>query len=222
MRSDMSSRRRDPASDPLLCGHYRGASGDYHRNRAGELCAQNVVTGIEACRNHSGKSLAQAKAEGQVRLEALRWGAKEANVDPGQFLLRLVAQSSMRVDMFADELRRVEQEAGSFEKVIVGESWVTDDGGVSRKAGEYHRALSEADGKERDRGAKFAALAISAGLAERQVRLAERYGAQVAAMMAEFARALGRDPDDPEVRTIAVGVISRHAGAPAQIEGVAA
>lgn len=216
-------RRRDPANDPLLCGHYRGANGDYHRNRAGDLCAQNVITGTTTCRNHSGKSVARAKAQGQVVMELRRWGLGDSDVDPGELLLRLVSQSAARIAAYAAEMERIVAEAGSLEKAIVGEVWVTDDQGVARKSGEYHRAMSRKEDEERDRGAKFAALAVSAGLAERQVRLAERYGGMVAAMIAEYARALGRNPDEPSERALIVQVIARHAGmSPAQIEGVAA
>ena len=54
----------------------------------------------------------------------------------------------------------------------------TADGEVYR-AGEHIRALADLEAEERERLARFCAKAIAAGLAERQVRVAERRGADM-------------------------------------------
>ncbi len=99
----LSPRRRDPSTDEALCGFYRGTSGDWHRNRAGERCAQNVILGTTACRNHGGKSLRKAKSEGTVVMELRRWGltGHDELADPGETLLRLVTQSAARVETYS-------------------------------------------------------------------------------------------------------------------------
>jgi hypothetical protein len=59
--------------------------------------------------------------------------------------------------------------------------------------GEAIRGLALLEAQERDRCANFAAKAITAGLAERQVKLAERMGASVLLLLETFARLAGLD-----------------------------
>ena len=54
--------------------------------------------------------------------------------------------------------------------------WIATEKGESYKAGEYVRGLAKLEAEEGDRCANFATKAIAAGLAARQVRLAERQG----------------------------------------------
>lgn len=217
----------------------------------GGFCTQRPLAGIDRCRMHAGMSLAKAKAKGAVVVEARRWGLGDTTVDPGEVLLRLVSQSAARCELYAhlleqayaaaERLRRaretpqsdlLEAETARLDlervlntggvSVLIGHTYAgTQTSGVIA-TGEAIRGLARLEGDERDRCANFAKIAVAAGLAERQVRLAERQGAMLAAMFGEVVQALGRDPDDPDVRQLLVSVISRHAGVPAQIEGVAA
>jgi hypothetical protein len=57
---------------------------------------------------------------------------------------------------------------------MVDEQLVMSDEGKLQKVGEYIRGLATLEAQERDRCAKFAGLAIQAGLGERMVRLAEK------------------------------------------------
>ncbi len=54
---------------------------------------------------------------------------------------------------------------------------------------------------------RTAKLALDAGVEERQVRVAEQMGAQIAGVLQRFAAALGLDPDAPEVRAAARGAL---------------
>lgn len=113
---DMSSvptRRGDPATDPSKCGYYKGRSGDWHRNKRGGRCGQNVVAGTEACRSHAGRSLAEQRAKGAVVVELRRWGLNGHTelADPGETLLRLVTQSAARVELYADLVRQAYEAA---------------------------------------------------------------------------------------------------------------
>lgn len=242
--NDRRKGRRDPTTNPNLCGHYG------HKSNGGGLCRALILTGLKACKRHCGISLAKAKAKGAIVMEVRRWGLGDTTVDPGETLLRLVSQSAARVEMYsrllqdafdaAERLRQAQETPQSdllaaetarmdLERVfniggvgvLIGHTYAgTQTSGVIA-TGERIRGIADLEAQERDRCANFAKLAIAAGLAERQVRIAERQGAMVAGMFAEFARALGHDPDDPAVRSLVVGVIARHAGV-AQIEGVAA
>jgi hypothetical protein len=114
-------RRRDPATDPALCGYYRGSSGDWHRNRAGERCAQNVISGTRNCRSHPGKALRILKTEGAVVMELRRWGltGHDELADPGETLLRLVTQSAARCEMYARYLAEAVEAAERLARVGV-------------------------------------------------------------------------------------------------------
>jgi hypothetical protein len=148
----------------------------------GQPCRANAVKGTEplSCRRHAGKSLAKVRAEVAVREEVMAWGLGDTKTDPGELLLRLVSQAALRAERYALEIQRVVDEADSLEKALTGESWVTVGEGETVKAGEYIRAIAQLESAERDRAANFATKAVAAGLAERQVRIAERQ-AQLAA-----------------------------------------
>jgi hypothetical protein len=113
-------------------------------------------------------------AKAAVRAEVMAWGLGDSNIDPGEVLLRLVSQSAARAQRYAVELEEFVERHGSIEAAMVGESMMLDKLGEPVKVGEYVRGLAVLEAQERDRCAGFAAKAIAAGLAERQVRLAEK------------------------------------------------
>lgn len=62
--------------------------------------------------------------------------------------------------------------------VLIGKTWASAGAdGLIYASGEAVRALARLEAEERDRCANFAAKAVAAGLAERQVRLAEQQAA---------------------------------------------
>lgn len=161
------------------------------RKRAdGQPCKANAVRGTDplSCRRHAGKKLATIRAEVAVKETVLAWGLGDTKTDPGELLLRLVTQAALRADAYAHELARiVDEKNGDLEKALTGDSW-TSGGEMSEpvKTGEYIRAITRLEAEERDRAAKFATQAVAAGLAERQVRLAERQ----ATLAAQFVHAV--------------------------------
>jgi hypothetical protein len=170
----------------------RAAAPKCSRKRAdGQPCKANAVRGTDplSCRRHTGKSLAKVRAEVAVRQEVLAWGLGDTRTDPGELLLRLVTQAALRADAYARELARVVDERdGDLKKALTGDSYTTggEDGDQPVKTGEYIRAITKLEADERDRAANFATKAIAAGLAERQVRLAERQ----AELAAQFVHAV--------------------------------
>jgi hypothetical protein len=65
-----------------------------YRNKAGSLCGANAIAGTNACKNHAGKPLAQARAEGAIRLEVRQWMLDShdgSRIDPRSEILRLIA-----------------------------------------------------------------------------------------------------------------------------------
>lgn len=169
-----------------------------HSKRTKELCDGNAVDGTELCRMHPGKSLAKAKAEGAVRAAVLAWGLGDVCADPGEVLLRLVTQSAHRAAGYAAELESHVAESDSLRKALIGEAW-----GEFGPVGEFVRGLVRLEAEERDRCAGFATKAIAAGLAERQVRLAERQGALIAEAIRGILTDLGVADDPRAVHVVA-------------------
>jgi hypothetical protein len=224
-----------------------------HRNNRGGPCAANVIKGTTGCWRHAGKSRAKAKAQGAVVVELQRWGLGDSTVDPGETLLRLVSQSAARVDLYsrllgeayeaAERLQRAQAAPQSdllaaetarldLERIfntggvgaLIGHQYAADKQAGVFATGEAIRGLARLEGEERDRCANFATKAVAAGLAERQVRLAERQGAMLGAILADVVRALGGDPAEPATAALVRDVIDRHAGVDSRkmIEGSAA
>jgi hypothetical protein len=200
----------DPRGDPSLCGYWGG------RRTDGELCVGYVVKGTKRCYRHAGKKLQQAKAEGAIVTELERWGldGHSTLVDPGELLLRLVTQSAWRVQKYSELLGRAHEAAESGESFdddvrrakvasLIGYRYGVDRDGNRFPIEEAIRGLVLLEAQERDRAAVFAAKAIAAGLAERQVRLAETQGTLIVEMLRRVQAALDLSPEQ-EARYMAV------------------
>lgn len=172
-----------------VCGqtHVNGCHGHKDRQRT-VPCRNYPRKGINVCTAHGGNA-PQVRVKAAVRAEVLSWGLGDSTVDPGETLLRLVTQSAWRANRYATEIERVVDEAdGDLHKALIGDTYTVDLDGRAVKTGEYIRAMTRLEAEERDRCANFATKAIAAGLAERQVRLAERQVEVVArALIAAFA-----------------------------------
>lgn len=159
----------------------------------GKQCRRRAITGATVCTAHGG-STPQVKSAAAVRADWMRWGLDAPAQDPGEVLLALVAQSSARVAKYAEEVAEFIAEAEAkgipVRKALVGDVWTTDETGESQKQGEYLRGLVQLENSERDRCAAFCKTAITAGLQERQVKLAERQGE----LIAQVLRSVMRNP----------------------------
>jgi hypothetical protein len=148
---------------------------------------------------HSGKTGKRAKALGAVVVELSRWGLVDETVDPATTLLKLLAQSSRRAGLYADLLQKAfdgdpefpAEFGGAGVSALVGWKYDLTREGDPVAVAEAVRALVELEAAERDRCARFAKLALDAGIAERQVRLAELQGAMVADVIDRVLAALG-------------------------------
>lgn len=190
----------DHVTDPVKCWGTR--------KRTDIQCGRYPMPGSRYCKNHAGNG--QARAMAAVRVELARWTLNTDDIDPAKTLLQLLAQSRRRVDDYAERLAHlVDEHGGDIAEAMVSESYVMNDQGHLQKVGEYIRGLATLEAQERDRCANFARLAIGAGIAERQVRIAEQQGA----MMATFMRAVLGDEAlglTAEQRAAAPAVMARH------------
>jgi hypothetical protein len=87
---------------PHKCGHYG------HRNKAGNLCGQNVVTGTQHCRHHAGKPLEQHRAFGEIRIAVSKWtldGHDGTDLDPRLEILRLISFWKFRANLYGTLLQ---------------------------------------------------------------------------------------------------------------------
>jgi hypothetical protein len=152
---------------------------------AGNACKLDAIRGALVCHKHGG-SAPHVKANAAVRAEVMSWGLNDALlVDPGETLLKLVSQSAARAQRYAVELEQLVDESDTLRAALVAQAY-----GEFGPVGEYVRGLVTLEAQERERCANWATKAIAAGLAERQVRLAEKQGA----LLADFLRGVLADP----------------------------
>lgn len=164
------------------------------RTTKGEPCQLPPITGADVCRSHGG-AIGKVKRQAAVRAEVSRWQTTDELVDPGVQLLRLVAQSSRRAQLYAElmeqQYARAQAEHDGQEDdglpeipsgvaALIGYKWgANSKDGTLYRTEEAIRGLVALESDERDRCARFAKLAVDAGIAERQVRLAEDMGSIV-------------------------------------------
>jgi len=171
----------------------------------GTPCTKWAVKGATVCEKHGGNA-PQVRARAAVRAEVEAWGLGDTTVDPGETLLRLLSQAVVRAERYASAVQRIVEEQG-LEKALVGDNIVVDEQGTPHKTGEYVRGLAGLENQERDRAAKYATMAIQAGLAERQVRLLEKQTSLVERALLATMDDLGLSED---VRQQAFGRLAHH------------
>lgn len=172
------------------------------RRSDGTPCRGWRYSGSDKCKRHLANPKARANAD--VRAELGRWGLGDVHVDPGEVLLRLVSQSARRAEDYAAELEKHVADSPTLREALVAQAY-----GEFGPVGEYIRGLVVLEAQERDRCAGMAAKAIAAGLATRQVELAERMGQQ----MSEVLRAVLADPSlglSAEQQRQVPGLVRRH------------
>lgn len=172
------------------------------RKTNGQPCRGWRVAGSDKCNRHLFNPDARAKAA--VRAEVMAWGLGSPDIDAGETLLKLLSQAVARAERYAAELEEHVAESDSLRQALVAQAY-----GEFGPVGEYVRGLVVLEAQERDRAANFAARAITAGLATRQVELAERQGA----LIAEVLRAVLNDPElglSEQQRKAAPGVARKH------------
>jgi hypothetical protein len=153
------------------------------RTRTGHPCKGWPVHGAPGapCRAHGGNA-PHVNAYHAIRGDLLRWKAGTPLVDPGETLLRLVTQSWQRADQLTHRLDQlVDEHGGDLALAMVGDTIILDpQNGREVKSGEYIRGLAQLDAAERERCANWSAKAIAAGLAKRQLELAQQQGRLIA------------------------------------------
>ena len=158
-----------------------------HRISDGQPCGRPPTHGATVCTSHGG-SAPQVKRSALVRAEVAQWVLGDATDDPGTVLLRLITQSRRRADLYASLLEEAYEAAevlGSTDwslpkgvAALIGHKHALDAQGNPVAIAEAIRGLVVLEAQERDRCVNFCTKAITAGLAERVVRMQEREASQ--------------------------------------------
>ena len=149
--------------------------------QAGGLCVNVPMNGQARCRMHGGAS-PQAKAKAKERIQqaaaraAVELFAGRRDIDPGSALLELVQWTAGEVDYWRGRVRQLEEHDLTWGVTRVKDGG--DDRGTTSEAKPNIAYMMLTDAG--NRLAAYCVAALKAGVAERQVRLAEQQGALVA------------------------------------------
>lgn len=165
--------------------------------RAGERCGNWPIDGATVCAKHGG-SAPQVRRTAAVRAEIAKWGLGDSTVDPGEMLLRLLSQSASRAEMYALELEQLVGESDSLRSAVIGRVW-----GEFGEQGEYVKGLVTLEMQERKFCGDLAVKAVAAGLAKRQVEIAEAHARMMMAALDAALRAVGMDAETQQVAKLA-------------------
>lgn len=171
-------------------------------SRTGEQCGRWAIVGGTVCDLHGGAS-PSVRRKAALRQAVAEWSLDQT-ADPVEVLSRALSVTAYR---HAQLVALLQQRGGGLDDP---EDWersaATFIGVRADKLGnieEYVTALADLEAKERERMAKLASMAITAGLAERQVRLAEEQGRIIAAAFRMLAERWGV-PEEERARFLAV------------------
>lgn len=197
--------------DPMQCGA---------KTRKGSRCVRPAGWGTDhlgtgRCRNHGGAS-PQAQLAGVVQLarrEASVMGAP-LDVDPIKAILECIAIVAGEVQYCSARIAELEEHEAAGKAVLVVERPLKDMGGAEDPSVTVEERREQAPGlhiwivarrEAMDRLVQYSNVAIKAGIAERQVSLAEQQGELIARVLRGVLVDLGIH-DHPEVPT----VVRRH------------
>ena len=146
----------------------------------GNPCKAWAVTGLKVCRVHGGSSPQskakrdRAKSEQQAA-KSMRLFASPVEVDPGQALLDLVHWTAGEVEYWREQVRELaERNPEALTWGMVREKVGGEDNGTTLEAKpNINYVMLYA---AQDRLEKYATAALRAGVAERQIKLAEDQG----------------------------------------------
>jgi hypothetical protein len=217
-RSKGEVRRRGVTSEPIEPGGRDGPIEGRCRARRGngEWCTKWPVKGAKVCGTHGGRA-PQVKAAAKKRLEAESALAAVATyglpreVAPDVALLEEVHRTAGHVAWLADVVGQLEQE-----EVTWGLAEETDappgengGGGVTTKHKASVNVWVKLYQDERRHLAAVCRDALAAGIAERQVRLAEQQGALLAGAVNRILDGLGLSKEQWERVPQVVPVVLR-------------
>jgi hypothetical protein len=168
---------------------------------AGHPCRKAAIAGGTVCATHGGTA-PQVRNAAAIRVAVARWGRGVPTADPWDVLLRAMTVAELRANQHADALDRLVTEHG-WDQAFVGEAYVVDENGRTRKVGEYARQLAVWEAKERALAADLAVKAAGTNIAERHLKAVERYAGTLVAVLEATLDELDLGDRKREARTVA-------------------
>jgi hypothetical protein len=186
MTSSSGRARRASSDGAVWCKAHDRRECAKNTKRGGIRCHQIALAGLDACKLHSGESLDKAKARGKANLMRAAFAEIPAGeyVDPGDVLLWAVTVSARQVAWLRGLILDRMDPAGTG----------VDDASVA--------GLVRLEQEERSTLTRAAKMALDAGIAERQIRMAERVAEQLIAVLRGVVTELGHDAKDPKVAAV--------------------
>ena len=185
-------------------GDYKAPSGDRKCGTIksnGEPCKQAAGLGTDhfgwgKCKFHGGTSPAlKIAAQREMAKESVRVLGLDIKIDPSRALLEELWRTAGHVQWLRDKLDEL---TGGDDMIYLTEH------------GYKPRAFLDIYQRERSHLAKVASMALAAGVAERQVKIAEEQGALVAMAIKAILGDLGLNE---EQAAAAPGIVRRHLSA---------
>lgn len=206
------------------CGNYANRGGKVCNSHGGKAPRVRARAAVRAELEHWGLgdttvdpgdvllrlvSQSAARAERYSRLLEEAYDAaermKKAHAAGQVFETAEESEETAAAEQARDDLKRIFNTGGI--SALIGNTYGDSKTGGIYATGEQIRGLADLEAKERDRCANFAAKAVAAGLAKRQVELAERQGALIASLLTAVFDEL--DLTDAQ-REAAPDVLDRH------------
>jgi hypothetical protein len=198
-----------------------------NRTKGRGQCHQAAVRGTNACKNHSGYSLAVTKAQGESRITAWSPVGEVVAVDASAAVLGVLQMTHLRLATYSELLRRqvvVDGDtAGDMQETdspeasgLIGHRYgMGGKDGITYIQTEEVRALVTLEAAERDRVVKYAKTAHDMGISDRLTNLAERWGDIVATRISLMLDSLNLSPDQaalvPQLLQLHLGSIDMSA-----------
>jgi hypothetical protein len=182
------------------------------KSRTGNRCKRYAVRGMTVCRFHGGaapqvKKAAERRLAEQAAIEAVKTYGLPVDISPVDALLEEVRWTAGHVAWLCARVQEVEQKAlvwGVTEKVDKGSGEFIGVDTTEAAATNMWLTLYQ---RERKHLVDVCKAAISAGVEERRVRLAEQQGS----LLATVIQAILRDLDlSPEQAAKVSTVVPRH------------
>ncbi len=174
-RTTRASRKSPPDHNPgqEKCGAKK-------TDGSGERCGNDAGYGTEhlgvgACKHHGGCTESGMKKAAAILAARTMgaYGAGEVDIEPHEAILWCVRMAAHEVQYIARHM------ADLAEEVVDAEEQEDPNHFASRKL----QALMAEKAKSMDRLAKYGKMAVDAGVAQHQIRIAEGYGAMLAQLL---------------------------------------
>lgn len=193
-----------PESDPSLSkgGNKRCSA---KSSRTGKPCQAWAVVGTNVCVAHGGAA-PQVKAKALVRRAVATYGLPTSTTDPLGELLGELSRTSGHVAWLSALVAQLDHDDETGKSEL--RQWHASGEGGHWEPSVWLRLY----GEERDRLIKVAKTCLDAGVAERQVRIAEQQGELVAGLLRRVLEGVGVDPSSELARQVVRRELTTLAG----------